>query len=118
MDRPKTTLFMLQSLDGKISTGSSWAFDFEKDLPNIEGVGKGLKQFYKIRKDMPFWAFTTGKTQAKFGANVKELSKKSPVNLVVYDNHYLTKQGIEWLSSKYGKVVIVTLAAVFVRLPT
>ena len=34
MRRPITTLFLLQSLDGKISTGPSDKFDVDKDIPN------------------------------------------------------------------------------------
>lgn len=45
---PITTLFMLTSIDGKISTGSSDERDFDKDLPNIKGAGEGLGQYYEL----------------------------------------------------------------------
>ena len=35
MDRPVTTLFMLMSLDGKISTGASDELDVDKDFVDI-----------------------------------------------------------------------------------
>ena len=38
MDRPVTTLFMLESLDGKISTGAGDNLDIDKDFPKIQGV--------------------------------------------------------------------------------
>ena len=38
MNRPITTLFMLMSVDGKISTGSTDALDVDQDFPHIEGV--------------------------------------------------------------------------------
>ena len=38
MDRAITTLFMLMSVDGKISTGASDDLDVDKDLPSITGV--------------------------------------------------------------------------------
>lgn len=38
MDRPVTTLFMLMSLDGKISTGASDELDADKDFPAIDGL--------------------------------------------------------------------------------
>ena len=44
MDRPVTTLYMLMSVDGKISTGSTDNMDVDKDLPGIKGVGEGLHQ--------------------------------------------------------------------------
>ena len=37
MNRPITTLFMLMSVDGKISTGSTDALDVDQDFPHIEG---------------------------------------------------------------------------------
>ena len=42
MNRPITTLFMLMSVDGKISTGATDDLDVDKDFPNIKGVNEGL----------------------------------------------------------------------------
>ena len=42
MGRPITTLFMLMSVDGKISTGATDELDFDQDFPRIEGVREGL----------------------------------------------------------------------------
>ena len=39
---PITTLFMLTSVDGKISTGHVDDRDFDKDLPNVSGIAEGL----------------------------------------------------------------------------
>ena len=44
MNRPITTLFMLESLDGKISTGNNDSLDVDKDFPCIDGVKEGLHQ--------------------------------------------------------------------------
>ena len=50
MDRPVTTLYMLMSADGKISTGSTDALDMDQDFPHIEGVKEwkplAKKQFF------------------------------------------------------------------------
>lgn len=46
MDRPVTTLFMLMSVDGKISTGATDNLDLDRDLPKIAGVQEGL-QFWR-----------------------------------------------------------------------
>ena len=48
MDRPITTLFLLSSVDGKISTGASDVLDVDKDFPKIDGVKQGLHQYYEI----------------------------------------------------------------------
>ena len=42
MNRPITTLFMLESLDGKISTGNSDNLDVDKDFPKIDGVKRRI----------------------------------------------------------------------------
>lgn len=49
MDRPITTLFMLMSVDGKISTGATDDLDIDKDFPKIAGVREGLHQYYDIK---------------------------------------------------------------------
>ena len=45
-NRPITTLFMLSSVDGKISTGATDNLDVDKDFPQIAGVKEGLAQYY------------------------------------------------------------------------
>ncbi len=50
MDRPITTLFMLMSVDGKISTGSTDERDVDRDFPKIPGIREGLHQYYEIEQ--------------------------------------------------------------------
>ena len=56
-DRPITTLFMLTSVDGKISPGASDSLDVDKDFPNIEGLKEGLQQYYDIEQTTDLWQF-------------------------------------------------------------
>lgn len=44
MKKTITTLFMLESLDGKISSGNNDALDADKDWCKIDGVKEGLHQ--------------------------------------------------------------------------
>ena len=60
MDRPITTLFMLMSVDGKISTGSTDELDVDRDFPKIPGVKEGLHQYYEIEQTTDLWSFNTG----------------------------------------------------------
>ncbi len=109
--RPYTTLFLLQSLDGKISTGDVDERDFDKDLPDIPGVKDGLHQYYEIEQQTDPIAFITGRVMAKVGANTNPLEgvKKIPITFVVVDNKpHLTGHGVEFLAHKFGKPVIVT----------
>lgn len=50
MNKPITTLFILMSVDGKISTGETDELDFAKDLSNIIGVKEGLQKYYDINQ--------------------------------------------------------------------
>lgn len=67
MNRPITTLFMLMSVDGKISTGSTDKMDFDLDLPKIAGVKEGLHQYYEIEQTTDLWSFNTGRVYEKIG---------------------------------------------------
>jgi len=108
--RPVTTLFMLSSVDGKISSGADDSMDFDKDLPKIHGVREGLHQYHEIEQTTDPWSLCSGRTQAKIGANVKQLEKSmvADVNFVVLDNYHLTKYGVEYLCSRYYRVFVIT----------
>ena len=47
--RPVTTLFMLSSVDRKISTGNSDLLDVDSDYPAMDGVKEGLHQYSEFR---------------------------------------------------------------------
>ena len=49
-NRPVTTLFMLMSVDGKISTGAADELDVDRDFPTITGLREGLHQYYEIEQ--------------------------------------------------------------------
>lgn len=51
MNRPYTTLFLLVSVDGKISTGDTDIMDTDKDYKLINGVKEGNKQYYDLEQE-------------------------------------------------------------------
>ena len=108
MDRPITTLFLLTSVDGKISTGSTDNMDVDKDLPKIVGVKEGLHQYYEIEQTTDLWSFGSGKVQAKIGANERNLPQKGPVSFVLVDNHNLTENGIKYFCALSQTFVLIT----------
>ena len=87
MDRPITTLFMMMSVDGKISTGSTDDFDVDLDFPLLEGVREGLHQYYEIEQTTDLWSFNTGRVQAKMGVNELSFPAKTPVSFVLLDSY-------------------------------
>lgn len=66
MDRPQTTLFMLMSVDGKISTGSNDNRDFDKDLSGVSGVKEGLQQYYDLEQETDLCSLNTGLSSYRF----------------------------------------------------
>lgn len=108
MERPITTLFMLMSVDGKISTGSTDNMDVDRDFPQISGVKEGLHQYYEIEQTTDLWSFNTGRVQAKMGINEKEMPAKTPVSFVLMDNHHLTEHGVRYFCALAKQAVIIT----------
>ena len=108
MDRPITTLFMLMSVDGKISTGASDHLDVDKDFPKIAGVKEGLHQYYEIERTTDLWSLNSGRVQAKIGVNTADMQNKTPVSFVVIDNKHLKKHGVHYFCALSKQFVLVT----------
>ncbi len=108
MERPVTTLFMLMSVDGKISTGATDDLDVDRDFPKIEGVKEGLRQYYDIEQTTDLWSFNTGRVQAKMGVNEKDSPEKTSVSFVIYDNRHLTENGVRYFCAKSKEFVLIT----------
>ena len=99
MNRPITTLFMLESLDGKISSGSSDNLDADKDFCKIDGVKEGLHQYYELEQETDVFSLNTGRVMAKIGVNEKkEYHDKVEVIFVIIDNKpHLNSNGIDYI---------------------
>lgn len=108
LSRPVTTLFLLMSVDGKISTGAADELDFDRDLPSIPGIQAGLQQYYDIEQTTDLWSLNSGRVQAKVGVNEREAPPKSPVSFVLIDNRHLTAQGVRYFCARAKQLVLVT----------
>ncbi len=108
MMRPVTTLFMLMSVDGKISTGDTDELDFDKDFPHIEGIREGLPQYYDIEQTTDLWSLNSGRVQAKMGVNERDMPAKTPVSFVLIDNHHLEEHGVRYFCARSKQLVIAT----------
>lgn len=111
MDRPVTTLFMLMSVDGKISTGATDELDVDQDFPKIPGVREGLYQYYEIEQTTDLWSLNTGRVQAKIGVNTKPMPEKSPVSFVLIDNTHLNEHGVRYFCAMSKEFVLITTNA-------
>lgn len=109
MKRPQTTLFMLVSVDGKISTGSNDDRDFDKDLHKTDGIKEGLQQYYDLEQQTDLCSFNSGRVMAKVGWNeTKDSIEKIPVDFVIVDNKpHLTELGVTNLLARTKKLYLV-----------
>jgi len=110
LNKPETTLFLLTSVDGKISTGDTDALDVDKDFPNIFGVKEGLHQYYDLEKQTDLFSLNSGRVQAKIGVNEKDGEiKKLPVYFIIIDNKpHLKITGIDYFLKRSKKLFLIT----------
>ena len=108
--RPITTLFMLESLDGKITSGNTDQLDADKDWCKINGVKEGLQQYYDIECTTDYFSLNTGRVMAKIGVNDrKEYHSKVEVVFVIIDNRpHLNQNGIDYICHWVEKLILVT----------
>jgi len=110
MSRTFNTLFLLQSLDGKISTGDIDTLDVDLDLKRIHGVKEGLYQYYDIEKTTDLFSLNSGRVMAKIGVNTrKDEPKKMDCSFIIIDNKpHLTEEGVAYLSKWVKTLYLVT----------
>lgn len=110
MNRSTTTLFMIESLDGKINSGDSDTLDVDKDWCKIDGVKEGLYQYYDIEQTTDLFSLNTGRVMAKIGVNEKkEEPKKTPCSFIIIDNQpHLNENGIDYLCKLCKNLYLVT----------
>lgn len=105
-----TTLFMLESLDGKINSGNSDNLDADKDWCRINGVKEGLHQYYEIEATTDFYSLNTGRVMAKIGVNKRtEYHDKVDCRFIIIDNKpHLNEKGIDYICHWVDRLIHVT----------
>lgn len=102
---------MLESLDGKISSGSTDDLDADKDFCRIDGVKEGLHQYYELEKETDLFSLNTGRVMEKIGVNNKRIypRKIATLTFIIIDNlPHLNERGINYLFNWVGKLILVT----------
>jgi 2,5-diamino-6-(ribosylamino)-4(3H)-pyrimidinone 5'-phosphate reductase len=109
-NRPETTLFLIQSLDGKISTGNVDKRDQEIDFPKIKGIKEGIYQYYEFLFKTERDALISGKVLAKIGVNsCEKADDHKDVSLIIIDRKsHLTNKGLNYLINSFKSIYIVT----------
>ena len=109
MNKPISTLFMLVSVDGKISTGAINDRDTDKDYRIIKGILEGVGQYYELEKLTDRFSLNTGKVMAKIGVNTPNNPIHCPdVTFIIIDNNYLDENGITNLCNNLKELILVT----------
>lgn len=110
MDRTYNTLFLIESLDGKISTGDNNSLDVDQDFKRIHGVKEGLSQYYDLEKTTDPFSLNSGRVMAKIGVNTRTNDPvKMGCSFIIIDNQpHLTSEGVRYLSKWVKTLYLVT----------
>ncbi len=108
-NKPITTLFMLESLDGKITSGNSDLLDADKDWCKIDGVKEGINQYYELEQETDLYSLNTGRVMAKIGVNERTEIPEKTISFIIIDNKpHLKDSGINYLCNWVEKLFLVT----------
>jgi 2,5-diamino-6-(ribosylamino)-4(3H)-pyrimidinone 5'-phosphate reductase len=110
LERAETTLCLVISLDGKITTGSTDNLDSDLDWKRVVGVKEGFSQYYRVEQSLGPNYLNSGRVLEKVGFNNKKgVPQKEPLIFVVVDRKpHLNKNGIDYLCKWLDKLLIVT----------
>ena len=110
METPINTLFLLQSLDWKITPWNSDSLDIWKDLSKIKWLKDWLMQYYKLEQETDLHSLNTGRVMAKIWMNDKNYNFEiyPEVSFIIVDNSHLNEIWVEKMASKLKKLYIVT----------
>lgn len=108
--RPETTLFLMVSVDGKITSGDSDVLDPDKDWRRIVGVKEGISQYYALERQTDLHSLNTGRVMAKIGVNERtDEPKKMAASFIIIDNKpHLQESGLRYLSKCVRTLYLVT----------
>jgi len=110
LKRTETTLCLVMSLDGKITTGSTDNMDSDRDWKRIVGVKEGFAQYYRVEQSLGPNYLDSGRVLEKVGINDRSsMPDKEPLQFVVVDRKpHLNRNGIAYLCHWLRRVFIVT----------
>lgn len=109
--RAETTLLLLMSVDGKITSGESDNLDSDRDWKRIRGVKEGIHQYYEIEWSTAINSLSTGRIMEKIGINSRTETPEKDDRLtffVVDRKPHLNENGVRYLAQWVGNLFIVT----------
>ncbi len=112
--RAETTLFLLVSADGKITSGSSDTLDPGWDWKRVHGVKEGIGQYYQIEQTTDLHFLITGKILAKIRPDETDEPAAPPENppdvssIVVDNKPWLEDRDLKRLGQRHKALYLVT----------
>lgn len=109
--RVETTLFLLVSVDGKITSGKCDRLDPDRQWGRIRGVKEGIHQYYDFQCSIAVNSLNTGRVMAEVGVNdfTEPPEKDDRLNFFIIDRKpHLNRSGVRYLTNRVGRLFIVT----------
>ncbi len=109
--RVETTLYILMSVDGKITSGESDTLDSDRDWKRIRWVKEGLHQYYDLERSLAINSLNTGRVMEKIGLNtrIEKPNKDERLTFFIVDRKpHLNENGLRTLAQWVGRLFIVT----------
>ena len=109
--RPVTTLFLIQSVDGKITTGDVDDLDTDLDFSRLHGVKEGLHRYYELEEQIAGVSLNSGRVLAKVGVNDRrwESDERDHVTFVIVDSRpHLSLTGCEYFARRSRELYLIT----------
>lgn len=110
-ERAETTLYLLMSVDGKITSGESDTLDSDRDWKRVKGVKEGIHQYYQLEYKIAINSLNTGRVMAKIGVNSRTEKPKKTDQLtffIIDRKPHLTENGVRYLAEWVENLFIVT----------
>jgi len=110
MKRPINTLFLLQSLDGKINPWSNNSLSQWREFGKIKGLREWVMQYYKLEQETDLYSLNSWKVMKKIWMNDENYNFEiySEVSFIIIDSKHLNKIAVEKMASKLKKLFIIT----------
>ena len=109
--RVETTLLLLMSVDGKITSGETDNLDSDRDWKRVWGVKEGIHQYYEIEWSTALISLSTGRIMEKIGINsrVEPPEKDNRLTFFIIDRQpHVNENGVRYVAQWVGRLFIVT----------
>ncbi|MBU7012581.1 MAG: dihydrofolate reductase family protein [Theionarchaea archaeon] len=109
--RVETTLLLLMSVDGKITSGETDNLNSDRDWKRMRGVKEGINQYYEIEWSIAVNSLSTGRIMEKIGINSRtEIPEKdNRLTFFIIDRKpHLNENGVRYVAQWVGRLFIVT----------